>query len=139
MGHSHSEPHVSPMALYLGVFGTLIVLTFVTVGVSYLGLPPALSIIVAMMVALVKASLVATWFMHLIHDTKLNILLFLASIWFMGVFFVFTSYDLMSRDRIMQSSNSFSFRQDKVDGLVVEVPKGFKSVKQVQAELGISH
>ena len=90
MGNSH-EHHVTPLSTYFTVFGSLIVLTFVTVGVSELGLPATLSIIVAMAVALVKATLVATWFMHLIHDTKLNIALFLASIWFMSIFFIFTS------------------------------------------------
>jgi cytochrome c oxidase subunit 4 len=133
MGHSHSEPHVTPLSVYFGVFGSLIFLTFVTVGVSYLGLPAALSIIVAVAVATLKASLVATWFMHLIHDTKLNIALFLASIWFIGVFFVFTSYDLMSRNRVMKSSDSFTFRQEKVEGMVVEVPPGFKTLEEAAA------
>ena len=69
------EHHVTPLSTYFTVFGSLIVLTFVTVGVSELGLPATLSIIVAMAVAL-KATLVSTWFMHLIHDTKLNIVIF---------------------------------------------------------------
>ncbi len=112
MGHSHSEPHISPLSLYFKVFGSLIVLTFVTVGVSYLGMPATPSIIVAMAVASVKASLVAAWFMHLLHDTKFNIGLFLASIWFIGAFFCFTSIDLMSRDRIMKSGGNFEFRKE---------------------------
>ena len=33
MGHSHSEPHISPLSVYFTVFSALIVLTFVTVGV----------------------------------------------------------------------------------------------------------
>ena len=92
MGHSHSEPHVSPLSVYYTVFGSLIVLTFVTVGVSHLGLPPTLSIIVAMAVATLKATLVGTWFMHLLHDTKFNVLVFLASFWFMAVFFIFIAF-----------------------------------------------
>ena len=122
MGNSHSEPHVTPLSVYYAVFGSLIVLTFVTVGVSHLGLPPTLSIIVAMAVASLKATLVGTWFMHLIHDTKFNILLFLASFWFIAVFFIFTFFDLSSRDRIMKSSGSFEFRKDKVEDIVVDQP-----------------
>lgn len=128
MGHSHSEPHVSPLSLYFTVFSSLIVLTFVTVGVSELGLPPTLSIIVAMAVALVKATLVATWFMHLIHDTKLNISLFLASIWFMSIFFIFTTFDMASRGNVMKMSDTFEFRQKRADDNVragnVVVPDG---------------
>ncbi len=115
MGHSHSEPHVTPLSVYFTVFGSLIILTFVTVGVSYLGLPPTLSIVVAMSVALVKATLVATWFMHLIHDTKLNIALFLASLWFMGIFFIFTTFDMSSRGNVMKASSTFEFRQLRAD------------------------
>ena len=120
MEHSHSEPHVTPLSVYYAVFGSLIVLTFVTVGVSHLGLPPTLSIVVAMAVACFKATLVGTWFMHLIHDTKFNTLLFLASFWFIAVFFIFTFYDLSSRDRIMKSSGSFEFRKEKVEDIVIE-------------------
>ena len=72
-------------------------------------------IVVAMAVASVKATLVGTWFMHLIHETKFNILLFLSSIWFIGAFFLFTSIDLMSRDRVMKNSGTFEFRQDRAD------------------------
>ena len=105
----------TPLSIYFSVFGSLIVLTFVTVAVSYLGLPPTLSIIVAMSVALVKATLVATWFMHLIHDTKLNIALFLASLWFMSIFFIFTTFDMGSRNNVMKASDTFEWRQNKAD------------------------
>jgi cytochrome c oxidase subunit 4 len=112
MGHSHSEPHVTPLKVYFGIFGSLICLTFVTVGVSYLGLPPSLSIIVAMAAATVKATLVSLWFMHMLHDTKFNISLFLASIWFIGIFFVFTTLDMASRDKVLKSSDTFEYRKD---------------------------
>jgi cytochrome c oxidase subunit 4 len=113
--HDHAEHHVTPLPVYFGVFGALLVLTVVTVGVSYLGLPPTLSIIVAMAVASVKAFLVAAWFMHLAHDTKFNILFFLASLWFIGVFFVFTTSDLASRDRVMKTQDSFQYRLDRAE------------------------
>ena len=122
MGHSHSGPHITPLSVYYTVFGSLIVLTFVTVGVSHLGLPPVLSIIVAMAVATLKATLVGTWFMHLLHDTKFNTLLFLASFWFLAVFFSFTFFDLSSRDRVMKSSGTFEFRKDKAEDIVVPEP-----------------
>ena len=47
------------------VFGALLVLTLVTVGVSYLDLPEAETVIVALVIATMKASLVAMFFMHL--------------------------------------------------------------------------
>ena len=50
---------------YMAVFGALLLLTVVTVGVSYLQLPPASAIVVAIAIAVLKASLVALFFMHL--------------------------------------------------------------------------
>ena len=50
---------------YLAVFGALLVLTLVTVGVSYLQLPQAETVAVALVIATAKASLVAMFFMHL--------------------------------------------------------------------------
>ena len=73
--HSHSEPHVSPLSTYIGVYVILLVLTVVTVGVSHLGLPPVPSIILAMVVASIKAFFVGAWFMHLILRTALTITL----------------------------------------------------------------
>jgi cytochrome c oxidase subunit 4 len=47
------------------VFGALLVLTMATVGVSYLRLPEAPAVVVGISIALVKAALVAMYFMHL--------------------------------------------------------------------------
>lgn len=51
--------------VYLMVFGALLVLTLITVGVSYLDLPEFETVIVALAIATTKASLVAMFFMHL--------------------------------------------------------------------------
>ena len=50
---------------YLMVFGTLLVLTLITVGVSYLDLPEVETVVVALVIATTKAALVAMFFMHL--------------------------------------------------------------------------
>ena len=113
--HDHAEHHVTPLKVYFGVYFALLFLTIVTVGVSYLGLPPSLSIIVAMAVASVKAFLVSAWFMHLAHDTKFNVLFFISSLFFIGAFFVFTINDLASRDRVMKVQDSFYLRAEKAE------------------------
>jgi cytochrome c oxidase subunit IV len=58
---SHHEEHETPYGL---IFGALIVLTVVTVGVAYIDMGN-FNIVVAMLVASVKATLVAVFFMHL--------------------------------------------------------------------------
>ena len=50
---------------YLAVFGALLLLTAVTVAVSYLPLPTAGTVTLALAIAATKASLVAMFFMHL--------------------------------------------------------------------------
>ncbi|TFH29600.1 MAG: hypothetical protein E4H00_06655 [Myxococcales bacterium] len=52
----------------MAVFSTLLVLTLVTVGISYLHLETRSAITVALVVASIKASLVALFFMHLIAE-----------------------------------------------------------------------
>ena len=56
--------------IYITVFVALMALTVVTVAVSYLDLPPAMAITVALFVATIKGSLVACYFMHLKQEMK---------------------------------------------------------------------
>lgn len=115
--HDHSGPHITPMPIYIGIYATLLVLTVVTVGVSYLGLPSTPSLMVAMGVASFKAFLVAAYFMHLAHDTRFNIFIFVASLWFAASFFTFTFIDLSSRGAILKTQDNFELRQDIADGM----------------------
>ena len=57
--------------IYITVFAALAVLTVVTVAVYYVHLPMAAAIGVALLIATIKASLVACYFMHLISEKKL--------------------------------------------------------------------
>ena len=59
-----------------------------------------------------KATLVGAWFMHLKYDAKFNIFTFLAAFWFMASFFVFTFFDLSSRDAVNDVTGQFELRKD---------------------------
>lgn len=96
-GSSLTNHHVMPIYGYFAVFFALLILTALTVGVSYLGLPAPYSILVAMIVAIIKASLVAVFFMHLNFDEPFNRLVFLGSLLFLGLFFFFTFADITTR------------------------------------------
>ncbi len=54
--------------VYIGVFVALAALTIITVGISYMHLSPVWAISFALIVATVKGSLVACYFMHLISE-----------------------------------------------------------------------
>ena len=81
---------------YMMVFGALMVATIITVAVSYVHLPVAAAVTVALVVATIKGSLVAMFFMHLLHERKLIYwVLTLTVIFFVFLMFVplFTNGD----------------------------------------------
>jgi cytochrome c oxidase subunit 4 len=57
--------------VYITVFVVLMALTIITVGISYLHLPLPIAVTAALLVATIKGSLVACYFMHLISEKKL--------------------------------------------------------------------
>lgn len=57
--------------IYVTVFVALMALTVITVAVSRLHLPLPAAVAVALLVATIKGSLVASYFMHLISEKKL--------------------------------------------------------------------
>jgi cytochrome c oxidase subunit 4 len=69
--HAAHDDIRSHVKTYYMVFGALMVLTGITVGVSYLHLSIPLAITVALIVAIIKGSLVALFFMHLSNERKL--------------------------------------------------------------------
>jgi cytochrome c oxidase subunit 4 len=75
MTTDHAADHAADIdrhvRIYVTVFAALMVLTVVTVAVSYVHLPLPMAVAVALLVATVKGSLVACYFMHLISEKKL--------------------------------------------------------------------
>lgn len=93
-----SGHHISSDKILLSVAAGLFVLTIVTVGVHYLALPHPWSIIVAMIVAVMKASLVALYFMNLYWDEKFNLMLLISSFVFLALLVGFTMLDTLFRE-----------------------------------------
>ena len=56
--------------LYWMIGGTLLVLTVVTVAVSYVDFAVPLAVTIALIIAITKGSLVVSYFMHLIGERK---------------------------------------------------------------------
>jgi cytochrome c oxidase subunit 4 len=91
--------HIASARFYWGIFGALVFLTFVTVLVSYYDFGPA-NIVIAMIVATMKAGLVATFFMHLRYDKLFNTLTFLAAFLFLAIFILLTYDDIGRRGEV---------------------------------------
>jgi cytochrome c oxidase subunit IV len=94
--------HVVEVRVLLAVFAALIVLTAITVAVSYFNFG-AFNLIVAMGVATIKAALVALWFMHLRYDGGLNAFIFLVGVAFLGLFLAITMLDSVQYHPNVQS------------------------------------
>ncbi len=115
--HSHGAPapvpHVLPFALYWGIFGALLLLTVVTVAIAKVHLGP-FNLPVAMLVATAKATLVAAVFMHLWFDSKLNLVVFVATLMFLSIFITLTAFDLLTRDEIDPQKRNYLPRDEVV-------------------------
>lgn len=86
-GHGDDHfAHTTPMWLLLGVLGALIVLTVLTVGVTAVDLGSQGNFVVAMIIATIKAALVMAFFMHLVWDSKFNVVAFVSSFLFVLLF-----------------------------------------------------
>ena len=83
IANDHAAEIDKHVKIYITVFVSLMVLTIVTVAIAHLHLPVKVAVAVAMLVATIKASLVACHFMHLISEKKL----ILAVLALTGVFF----------------------------------------------------
>lgn len=88
--------HVLHKPTLFKVFGALIVLTIITVGVAYVPLGP-LAVPVAIAIAAAKASLVVLFFMALKYDNPVNGLTFTIGTIMVVVFIVFTMFDTAFR------------------------------------------
>jgi len=66
--HADIKKHVK---IYISVFAALACLTVVTVAVSYLHLTPVQAVAVALVIASIKAGLVALFFMHLVSEKSI--------------------------------------------------------------------
>jgi cytochrome c oxidase subunit IV len=93
---AHAETHGDPahpdfdlakhVRTYMVVFFSLMGLTVVTVAIAYLHLPVVPAVALALIVATIKGSLVACYFMHLLSERKLILVtMFLTMLAFLAV------------------------------------------------------
>lgn len=71
--------------VYITVFAALAFLTVLTVGVSYLQLPVVPAILVALLIASIKAGLVVSFFMHLVSEKQVIFSILAVTVFFFVV------------------------------------------------------
>lgn len=134
MAESHTEhdehneiAHVMSIPVLLGVFVALLVLTVLTV---FLGKPElfglqegtfnfgSADLLVALIIATIKATLVGACFMHLRYDKALNASLFVFSLLFVALFVGFVYADFKE-----YNSRKLDFKDDYKDKVVFDYKK----------------
>jgi caa(3)-type oxidase subunit IV len=90
------EHHVTPLGHFVKVFLALIALTIITVVTSNYDFG-IFNIIVAMLIASIKAGLVILIFMQLYHDDLANKVTFFSAFAFLAIFMILTASDLFFR------------------------------------------
>jgi cytochrome c oxidase subunit 4 len=93
---SHSHHHILPNKVLLGIGGSLLFLTLLTVAVAHIDLG-RFNFLIAMAIATLKGTLVALFFMNLWYDDKANAVIFCTSFLFLTIFIVLTSTDIFFR------------------------------------------
>ncbi|AHZ85921.1 cytochrome C oxidase subunit IV family protein [Bdellovibrio bacteriovorus] len=92
------HPHITPLATYFKVALALFGLTFLTIiAHNFRAELGALAAPVAFLIALVKATLVCLWFMHLKDDTKMNRFVFASGFFFLALLFAICAIDFATR------------------------------------------
>ena len=93
---AHPRGHAVPVKVYLGVFLTLCALTVITVAVTGYDFGP-FNLIVALGVAITKATLVVLYFMHARYSPKLTGVVIASSLAFFVILVFLTLTDYVSR------------------------------------------
>jgi cytochrome c oxidase subunit 4 len=94
-----AERTISPRT-YVTVCALLIVLTFLTVGVSFFPVRGIWHITIGMLIAVCKALLVILFFMHVIISPRLTWIVVIVSVFWLGILLVMTLSDYFTRGMV---------------------------------------
>jgi len=98
MQEEHFDPmsHVVPVSLYVTIWAALMVFTGITVFAATVELH-VFNIVVALLIATIKGTLVVLFFMHLRYSTKLTMVTVVAAIFFLLILFSLSMTDYLTR------------------------------------------
>ena len=91
--HHHGISHVASVKVLAGTGSALLLLTLVTVAATRVDFGPAINLAVAMLIAVIKATLVVLFFMHLKYDKLFHSVVFVSAILAACLFVGFTLMD----------------------------------------------
>jgi cytochrome c oxidase subunit 4 len=90
--------HIVPIRIYVTIFLALLVGTALTVWAGLQDFPGPLNVVIAMTIAVIKATLVVLYFMHARYSSRLIWLIVASALFWMVILFALTFSDYLTRD-----------------------------------------
>ena len=88
--------HIVPRRTYYVIFGILMLCTYLTVQIAFFDLG-AFNVVAALTIAVIKATLVVLFFMHVKYSTRLTWVVIAGGIFWLGILLVLTMSDYLTR------------------------------------------
>ena len=89
--------HIVPLRIYVTIFLALMVGTALTVWAGLKDFPGQLNVIIALTIAVIKATLVVLYFMHVRYSSRLIWVVFTSALFWLGILFALTLSDYWTR------------------------------------------
>jgi cytochrome c oxidase subunit 4 len=91
--HDHGLAHTASLKVLLGTGGALLFLTLITVAATKVDFGASINLAIAMAIAVVKATLVVLFFMHLKYDKIFHSVIFVGAVLTAALFVAFAMMD----------------------------------------------
>jgi cytochrome c oxidase subunit IV len=89
--------HIVPVRIYLTIFTALLVGTALTVVAAFIDFPWQFNTVVALTIAVTKATLVVLYFMHVRYSPRLVWVIVASALFWMAILFALTLSDYFTR------------------------------------------
>ena len=89
--------HIVPLRIYVMIFLALLVGTALTVWAGFRDFPGQLNVIIALTIAVIKATLVVLYFMHVRYSSRLIWVVFTSALFWLVILFALTFSDYWTR------------------------------------------
>ena len=92
--------HIVSVRIYITIFLVLLVGTALTVWAAFIDFPYGLNTLIAMTIAVTKATFVVLYFMHVRYSARLIWVIVGSALFWMAILFAFTFADYMTRSNL---------------------------------------
>jgi cytochrome c oxidase subunit 4 len=89
--------HIVPVKIYVMIFLALMVGTALTVFAGLQDFPGPMNVIIALTIAVIKATLVVLYFMHVRYSSRLIWVIFASALFWLAILFALTFSDYLTR------------------------------------------